>query len=401
VGKIYKESEGEIQEAIDICDYAVGLSRKMSGEVLNSERPSHLLLHKYNPMDKHVGIVTAFNFPAAVFFWNTALSLVCGNTQIWKPAPTVPNISTACQLIVSEALTECGFDAGIATIFDSADNDVNEALVRDHRIGLLSFTGSTEVGLHLNKLVASRMDRTIMELGGNNAMIVDKDCDLDLAVSAAFFSAIGTNGQRCTSLRRLYLQEDIHHKFLDKLIDRYETIKYGDPMEEGVMVSRLHTQKQVYAFMNEIKAQKPNIIYGGNLMGENITQPSIVSRDHDASFEKTSKEIFAPILNVKTFKTFEEAVQLNNSAQHGLSSSLFTNNMQKVFEWIGEKGSDCGIVNVNTGPSGAEIGGAFGGNKLSGIGIESGGDAWKQYCKLSTCSINYSNHLPLSQGIEF
>ncbi|KAE9008919.1 Aldehyde dehydrogenase family 7 member [Phytophthora rubi] len=404
MGKIYVEGVGEVQEAIDICDFAVGLSRTLNGSVIPSERPGHFMMERYNPLKGHVGIVTAFNFPCAVLFWNAALSLVCGNTQIWKPSESLSLTSVACTKIIADVLERNGHPGAIASLICGSGAEVGEAMLHDKSMELISFTGSTKVGRHVNEVVSSRFGKTILELGGNNAMIVDKDADLEMALRATLFSAVGTAGQRCTSLRRLFLHEDIHDEFLHRLVSAYQNVKIGDPLEDGILCGPLHNTQAVKKYLDgidSIKEQGGKILTGGNkIEGEgHFVEPTIVSIAHDA--EIVQKEIFAPILYALKFKTLEEAIEKNNAVPQGLSSSLFTKNQAAIFKWTGPLGSDCGIVNINIGPSGAEIGGAFGGEKETGGGRESGSDAWKQYMRRSTCTINYSKELPLAQGIDF
>ncbi|RMX67857.1 hypothetical protein DD238_000313 [Peronospora effusa] len=404
MGKIYVEGVGEVQEAIDICDFAVGLSRTLNGSVIPSERPGHFMMERYNPLKGHVGIITAFNFPCAVLFWNAALSLVCGNTQIWKPSESLSLTSVACTKIIADVLERNGHSGAIASLICGNGAEVGEALLHDRSMELISFTGSTEVGRHVNKVVSSRFGKTILELGGNNAMIVDKDADLEMALRATLFSAVGTAGQRCTSLRRLFLHEDIHDEFLPRLVSAYQNIKIGDPLVDGILCGPLHNTQAVEKYLDgidSIKKQGGKILTGGKkIKGDgNFVEPTIVSIADDA--EIVQKEIFAPILYALKFKTLDEAIEKNNAVPQGLSSSLFTKNQSAIFKWTGPLGSDCGIVNINIGPSGAEIGGAFGGEKETGGGRESGSDAWKQYMRRSTCTINYSKELPLAQGIDF
>ncbi|KAG2533097.1 hypothetical protein JM16_000193 [Phytophthora kernoviae] len=404
MGKIYVEGVGEVQEAIDICDFAVGLSRTLNGSVIPSERPGHFMMERYNPLKGHVGIVTAFNFPCAVLFWNAALSLVCGNTQVWKPSESLSLTSVACTKIIADVLERNGHPGAIASLLCGNGKEVGEAMIHDKRMELISFTGSTKVGRHVNEVVSSRFGKTILELGGNNAMIVDKDADLEMALRATLFSAVGTAGQRCTSLRRLFLHEDIHDEFLKRLVSAYQNVKIGDPLDDGILCGPLHNTQAVKNYLDgidTIKKQGGKILVGGNkIKGDgHFVEPTIASIAHDADIVQT--EIFAPILYAMKFKTLDEAIEKNNSVPQGLSSSLFTKNQSAIFKWTGALGSDCGIVNINIGPSGAEIGGAFGGEKETGGGRESGSDAWRQYMRRSTCTINYSKELPLAQGIDF
>ncbi|DBA03396.1 TPA: hypothetical protein N0F65_002804 [Lagenidium giganteum] len=404
MGKIYQEGLGEVQEAIDICDFAVGLSRTLNGSIIPSERPGHFMMERYNPLKGHVGIITAFNFPCAVLFWNAALSLVCGNTHVWKPHESLSLVSVACNKIIADVLERNGYPGAISSLVCGSGKEVGEALIHDKKVELVSFTGSTKVGRHVNEVVASRFGKSILELGGNNAMIVDEDADLEMALRATLFSAVGTAGQRCTSLRRLFLHENIHDDFLKRLISAYMNVKIGKPLDEGTLCGPLHNKAAVKNYLDgieTIKQQGGKILIGGKKVEGpgNFVEPTIVSISKDAPI--LQKEIFAPIMYVLKFSDLDEAIKLNNDVPQGLSSSLFTKNQSAIFKWTGPLGSDCGIVNVNIGPSGAEIGGAFGGEKETGGGRESGSDAWKQYMRRSTCTINYSDHLPLAQGIDF
>lgn len=405
MGKIRVEGVGEIQEGVDICDYATGLSRMLNGSVIPSERPGHFMMERWSPLKGHFACISAFNFPAAVFFWNAAISLVCGNTQVWKGANSTPLTTIACAKVIEEVLARNGFPTAISSVITGPGSTVGERIVQDKRIDLVSFTGSTSVGRHLNEVIAKRFGRSIMELGGNNALIVHKDAELDLALRAAVFAAVGTCGQRCTSLRRLILHESIYDQFVEKLMKAYDTIKIGDPLEDGVLCGPLHSQASVKDFTDAIERIKKiptaKILRGGKVLNRpgNFVEPTIVSVRHDE--EIVQEELFAPVLYVMKYKTIDEAIAINNEVPQGLSSSIFTKQQDILFKWTGPLGSDCGIVNVNIGTSGAEIGGAFGGEKETGSGRESGSDSWKQYCRRHTCTINYSKELPLAQGINF
>ncbi|CCI45303.1 unnamed protein product [Albugo candida] len=404
MGKIMVEALGEVQEAIDICDFAVGLSRMLNGSIIPSERPGHFMMEQYNPLKGHVGIITAFNFPCAVLFWNAAISLVCGNTHIWKPSESLSLTSIACNKIITRVLERNGFPGAISSLICGEGLTIGEALIQDQRVELVSFTGSTQVGRHVNQVLATRFGKSILELGGNNAMIIDKDADLEMALRATLFSAVGTAGQRCTSLRRLYLHSDIYQPFLKRLVSAYKKVRIGNPLEDGVLCGPLHNKEAVQKYLEgvqAIKKQGGEVLVGAKKVkgGGNFVEPTIVAIPHDAPI--VQQEIFAPILYVMSFQSLEEAIQKNNAVPQGLSSSLFTANQAAIFKWTGPGGSDCGIVNVNIGPSGAEIGGAFGGEKDTGGGRESGSDVWKQYMRRSTCTINHSDDLPLAQGIDF
>lgn len=405
MGKIASEGLGEVQEAIDICDFATGLSRSLNGTVIPSERPGHFMMERYNPLKGHVAIISAFNFPCAVFFWNAALSLVCGNTQLWKGADSTSLVTIACTRIVGDVLAKNGYDPAIASMIAGPGDVVGDAIVRDPRFELVSFTGSTKVGRHVGEVVSARFGKKILELGGNNAMLVLDDADQKLAVRAALFGAVGTAGQRCTSLRRLLVQKGVYDEIVGKLVNAYKSVQIGDPLQPGTLCGPLHNPAAVKMFLDGVKRaqeQGGKVLVGGQALPDmpgNFVQPTIIEIDPSAPIVK--EEIFAPILYVMRINDLAEGIQLNNSVPQGLSSSLFTTNQAAIFEWTGANGSDCGIVNVNIGTSGAEIGGAFGGEKETGGGRESGSDAWKQYMRRSTCTINYSKDLPLAQGINF
>jgi len=405
MGKILAEGLGEVQEFIDICDYAVGLSRTLNGSVIPSERPQHTMLEVWNPLGL-IGIITAFNFPLAVFGWNAAISLVCGNVQIWKGASTTSLVTIATTKLVARVLERNGYSGAISSMVIGGGGTIGEKIIQDKRLELISFTGSTEIGRRISAVVHSRFGRTILELGGNNAIIVEPDANLDLALRATLFAAVGTAGQRCTTCRRLFLHESIYDSFLQRLIHAYKQVKIGDPLEEGTLCGPLHTKTVVKEeFLDGLEKVKKDggiILEGGKVVDGlpgYFVHPTIVAINHDASIVRT--ELFVPILYVMKFKTLDEAIEWNNEVPQGLTSSLFTSNNSAVFKWIGPSGSDCGIVNVNLGTSGAEIGGAFGGEKETGGGRESGSDSWKQYMRRQTCTINYGKGLPLAQGINF
>lgn len=407
MGKIVTEGLGEVQEAIDICDFAVGLSRSLNGAVIPSERPGHVMLERYHPLQGHVGIITAFNFPVAVYFWNLAISLVCGNTHLWKPHESLSMTSVAVTRLVSQVIEENGYPGAIASMICGKGELIGEKLVNDPGVELVSFTGSTKVGREVSATLANRFGKSILELGGNNAMVVDASADINMAVRAALFSAVGTAGQRCTTLRRLYIHQDVYHIFLDKLLAGYKSVKIGSPLDPSTLCGPLHNQQAVKLFESTVKlAKKANgkILFGGDVRYDlpgNFVTPTIIEMNECFSDELIEEERFIPVLYVKLIKSFQEGLQHNNSVTQGLSSSLFTKDTGHMFEWLGETGSDCGIVNVNIGTSGAEIGGAFGGEKATGGGRESGSDSWKQYMRRSTCTINHSDNLPLAQGVHF
>jgi len=405
MGKITAEGLGEVQEAIDICDYAVGLSRCLNGAIIPSERPGHFMMERWNPLQGHVAIITAFNFPCAVFFWNAALSLVCGNTQLWKGSDSTSLVTIACQRIVAEVMEKNGYDAGISTMIQGPGATIGEGIITDPRFEMVSFTGSTKVGKRVSEVVSSRFGKKILELGGNNAMVVLEDADLALALRAALFSAVGTCGQRCTTLRRLMVQEGVYDELISKLVAAYKNVQIGDPLQAGVLCGPLHNKAAVKMYEDGIRRaqeQGGKVLVGGKVLSDrpgNFVEPTIIEISPDAAIVR--EEIFVPILYVMRVKDLAEGIKYNNSVPQGLSSSLFTKNQAAIFEWTGPNGSDCGIVNVNIGSSGAEIGGAFGGEKETGGGRESGSDAWKAYMRRSTCTINYSKELPLAQGINF
>ena len=401
MGKIKSEGLGEVQEYIDICDFATGLSRTLEGKVLPSERPGHFMMEMWNPLGL-VGCITAFNFPVAVAGWNAALALICGDLMVWKPAPTTNLCAIAVQKIINEVFDKFGFKS-IHTLC-AGGVDVGSTMVNDKRLPLISFTGSTAVGRNIGVDVAKRFGRSILELGGNNAAIIMDDADLDLALKACVFACVGTAGQRCTTMRRIFLHESVYDKFIEKMVAAYKTIKSGNPLEEGVILGPLHTKAAVQMYQDglaTIQKQGGKVLHGGKVIpGDgNYVEPTIVEIKHDAEIVK--HEIFAPITYVMKFKSIEEAIQYNNEVPQGLTSTIFTKNLQNYFNWVGPAGSDCGIVNCNIGTSGAEIGGAFGGDKETGGGRESGSDSWKQYMRRSTCTVNYSNYLALAQGVQF
>jgi len=405
MGKILAEGVGEVQEYIDICDYAVGLSRMFEGKVLPSERVGHVLLEQWNPLGI-VGVISAFNFPCAVFGWNHAISLICGNVTLWKGAPTTPLTSIATTKIIDRVLKRNSLPGGLSTMI-CGGKPIGQMISEDKRIPLVSFTGSTNVGREVALKVQQRFGKSILELGGNNAIILLDDADLSLAIPAIFFAAVGTAGQRCTTARRLIVQEGIYDEVLQRLLKAYEQIEHrmGNPLDENVLLGPLHSKDSVQIFENilqQIRSDGGQIRCGGQILSGkgNFVRPTIVT-DLKRDSPLVHRETFAPILYLLKCKNFEEAVQINNEVDQGLSSSLFTQNPSFIFQWIGSQGSDCGIVNVNIPTSGAEIGGAFGGEKHTGGGRESGSDSWKQYMRRSTCTINYSKSLPLAQGIKF
>ncbi|RZC32521.1 alpha-aminoadipic semialdehyde dehydrogenase [Asbolus verrucosus] len=405
MGKILPEGVGEVQEYVDICDYAVGLSRTLAGAIYPSERPGHVLMEKWNPLGV-VGVISAFNFPIAVYGWNSAIAMVCGDTVLWKGAETTPLVSIATAKIVAGVLEKNNLPGAIATLC-CGGADVGKAMAADERIKLLSFTGSSEVGCKIGVEVQKRFGKHLLELGGNNALIVAEDADLDMVVQATLFACVGTAGQRCTTTRRLILHKSVYDRVLDRLKKAYQQVlgRIGDALDEKTLIGPLHSQQSLQKFEDtvaEVVRQGGTVELGGKkIEGDGyFVQPTIVTGlKHDSSL--VHSECFAPIVYVLKAESVDEAIVWNNEVPQGLSSSLFTQNIENIFRWIGPKGSDCGIVNVNIPTSGAEIGGAFGGEKHTGGGRESGSDAWKQYMRRSTITINHSKELPLAQGIKF
>ncbi|KAK2723469.1 alpha-aminoadipic semialdehyde dehydrogenase-like [Artemia franciscana] len=405
MGKILPEGIGEVQEYVDICDYAVGLSRMLEGKVLPSERPGHVLLEQWNPLGV-VGVISAFNFPVAVYGWNNAIALVCGNTLLWKGAPSTPLCSIATTKIVAQVLERNGLPGAICSLVTGGAN-IGEAMANDKRLPLLSFTGSTQVGKKVGVAVQERFGKHLLELGGNNAIIVAEDADIDVVIRASLFACVGTAGQRCTTTRRLIVHEKVYDEVLSKLVKAYSQVidRIGDPLEETTLIGPLHSKLSFEGYLKAIedaKAAGGKVEFGGKIIERPgfYVEPTIISGlPHDAPV--VHRETFAPIVYVLKASSVEESISWNNEVDQGLSSSIFTQNLGNVFKWIGPKGSDCGIVNVNIPTSGAEIGGAFGGEKHTGGGRESGSDAWKQYMRRSTCTINYTRELPLAQGIKF
>jgi aldehyde dehydrogenase family 7 protein A1 len=407
VGKIASEGLGEVQEVIDMCDFACGQSRMIPGHIFPSERQDHTMLEMWNPLGI-VGVISAFNFPFAVFGWNLCNAMICGNVTLWKGSESTALITVAFMKIVEKVLKNNNLPASIVTCVIGEGKTVGEAMINDSRVPLVSFTGSTAVGRRVSRQVAERFGKSILELGGNNAIAVMEDADPEMAIKACLFSAVGTCGQRCTSLRRLMIHEKLYDDIVSKLVKTYPSIPIGDPLDSKTLCGPLHSKNSVKIYTDglaEIQKQGGKILYGGKTLddqfpGGNYVLPTIVEIDQRTA-PIVKHELFCPILYVIKIKSFEEAIELNNDVPQGLSSSLFSNNMRNVFKWIGPSGSDCGLVNVNIGTSGAEIGGAFGGEKETGGGRESGSDSWKQYMRRATCTINFGTTLPLSQGVKF
>jgi aldehyde dehydrogenase (NAD+) len=402
-GKIPSEALGEVQEVIDICDFAVGLSRQLDGRTMPSERPSHRLMETWHPLGV-VAVISAFNFPAAVWSWNTAVALVCGDTIVWKPSSLTPLISIAAQKIFHSVTA--GTEAeGVFGLVIGRGGAVGETLLADERVPLIQATGSCALGERVSAAVGKRSARAILELGGNNAVVVLNDANLDLAVRAVVFGAVGTAGQRCTSTRRLILQRPIAERFLERLIGAYKTVRIGDPLDGKTLMGPLVSSDAVKDYtegLAEMQRQGGRLLYGGKVLSERggyFVEPAIMRSN--AGMAICREEVFAPILHVFEVDTLEEAIELNNSVPQGLSSGLFTTDLTSAERWLSATGSDCGIANVNAGTSGAEIGGAFGGEKATGGGRQAGSDAWKGYMRRQTNTINYGGELPLAQGVSF
>jgi aldehyde dehydrogenase (NAD+) len=403
MGKIQAEGHGEIQEMIDICDFAVGLSRQLYGLTMPSERPSHRMYEQWHPLGP-IGVITAFNFPAAVWSWNAAIAAVCGDSTIWKPSSYVPLTAIAIQHLANKIVADYGL-TGVFNLVIGSGSEVGELLLNDSRVELISFTGSTKIGRHVSETVARRFGRTILELGGNNAIVVAEDADLDLATRAIVFGAVGTSGQRCTSTRRIIVHEDKAQELEQRLVKAYEQVRLGDPLEEGTLMGPLVAGvavEEMFDALEQVKEEGGEIVSGGKArpdLGPNFVEPTIVRMPEQT--EIVRQETFAPILYLLEYDTMDKAMEIHNDVPQGLSSAIFTDSMRTVETFLSSRGSDCGIANVNIGTSGAEIGGAFGGEKETGGGRESGSDSWKAYMRRQTNTINWSKELPLAQGIEF
>ncbi len=406
MGKSKPEGDGEVQEMIDIGEFAVGLSRQLYGLTMHSERPGHRMYEQWHPLGI-VGIISAFNFPVAVWAWNAFVAAVCGDISIWKPSGKTPLSAIASMKICNQALRKGGFP-DIFFLFNDTDNSLAQRLVDDKRVALVSFTGSTRVGREVGERVARRMGRSLLELGGNNAIIVDPSADLKLAIPAIVFGAVGTAGQRCTTTRRLFVHESIYEDVLGKLVTAYAQVekKIGDPTDPANLMGPLNSQSAVDAYLDAIaraKAAGGKVESGGAALTDRkgffVSPTLITGLTNDAEVVQT--ETFAPILYVMKYSSLDEAIEMQNAVPQGLSSAIFASNLQAAEAFLSAAGSDCGIANVNIGTSGAEIGGAFGGEKETGGGRESGSDAWKAYMRRQTNTINYSDALPLAQGIKF
>jgi len=406
MGKSLQEGLGEVQEMIDICDFAVGLSRQLYGLTMHSERPSHRMYEQWHPMGI-VGIISAFNFPVAVWSWNAALAWVCGNVTVWKPSEKTPLCGNAIQKIVEKVFTYNDVPEGVNNLIQGG-REVGEWMSRDTNIPLVSATGSTRMGKELNKEVAGRLGKTILELGGNNAIIITEHADLDMSLIGAVFGAVGTAGQRCTSTRRLIIHEKIYDQFVEKIVKAYQQIKIGNPLDSNNHMGPLIDKDAVKMYLNSIEACKKEgghfVVEGGVLEGDQYASGCYVKpciAEAKPQYQIVQHETFAPILYLLKYNTIEEAIAIQNNVPQGLSSAIMTLNMRESELFLSAKGSDCGIANVNIGTSGAEIGGAFGGEKETGGGRESGSDAWKAYMRRQTNTINWSTQLPLAQGIKF
>ena len=403
MGKIQAEGHGEVQEMIDICDFAVGLSRQLYGLTMHSERPEHRMFEQWHPLGV-VGVITAFNFPMAVWAWNAALAAVCGDPTLWKPSTHTPLAGIAIQHLANQVMADHGVN-GVFSLVVGGGRDIGNMMLEDKRLPLISFTGSTRVGRTVAEKVSSRFGRTILELGGNNAIIVTDGVDMDMATRAILFGAVGTSGQRCTSTRRIIAHKDVSETLTTRLIHAYEQIPIGDPLAEGTLMGPLVNGSAVegmFAALERAKAEGGEILYGGEMLpelGPNFVKPTIVKMP--AQTEIVKEETFAPILYLMDYENMEQALEIHNGVPQGLSSAIFTDSLRKAEKFLSVGGSDCGIANVNIGTSGAEIGGAFGGEKETGGGRESGSDAWRQYMRRQTNTINWSSELPLAQGLEF
>ena len=402
MGKIKQEGDGEVQEMIDIADFAVGQSRMLYGKTMHSERKDHRMYEQWHPFGP-VGVISAFNFPVAVWSWNAFISAICGNTTIWKPSSSTPLCAIAVQNICNDIMERNGY-TGIFSLLIGRGSTVGEKLINDERVPLVSFTGSTYMGRHVSETVAKRFGQSILELGGNNCIIVDETADMDMVVPAIAFGAVGTAGQRCTSTRRVIVHDSQYEELILHLVNAYKQVIIGDPLEKETLMGPLINEKAVNEFENAIgKAEESggDILYGGTKIEGpgNYVNPTIIKAEN--KWEIVQKETFAPVLYIMTYSDLNDAMNMHNGVPQGLSSAMFTLNIRNAEKFLSSVGSDCGIANINIGTSGAEIGGAFGGEKETGGGRESGSDSWKQYMRRQTNTINWSTELPLAQGIKF
>ena len=402
MGKIKEEGNGEVQEMIDIADFAVGQSRMLYGNTMHSERPNHRMYEQWHPLGP-VGVISAFNFPVAVWAWNAFIAAITGDTVIWKPSSSTPLTAVAVQHICNEVLVQNGYK-GIFNLIIGKGSTIGDKMLSDKRLPLISFTGSTLMGRHVAEVVSKRFGKTILELGGNNAILVDKTADLELAIPAIVFGAVGTAGQRCTSTRRVIVHESISEILTDRLLNAYSQVNIGNPLEKGTLMGPLVNQGAVDSYLNaleKVKSSGGEILCGGKIIDGDgyFVEPTIAKvKNH---WDIVQDETFAPILYIMEYEHLTQAIDMHNDVPQGLSSSMFTTNVQNAELFLSSVGSDCGIANINIGTSGAEIGGAFGGEKETGGGRESGSDSWKQYMRRQTNTINWSNDLPLAQGIKF
>jgi aldehyde dehydrogenase (NAD+) len=400
MGKIRAEGQGEVQEMIDVADFAVGLSRQLYGLTMHSERPGHRMYEQWHPLGV-VGVISAFNFPVAVWAWNAMIAAVCGDCTLWKPSSDTPLTAVAVQKITNRVLDRHGLK-GIFNLVIGRGDPVGEAMLNDARVPLISFTGSTQVGRRVAQTVSHRMGRTILELGGNNGIVVMDDANFDLALRAVLFGAVGTAGQRCTTTRRLFLQKGIASRLTDALVAAYKQVAIGNPLDPHTLMGPLVNPRAVEDMMEgleTVRQQGGEVIYGGGRLGGCFVEPALVKAQPDMPILR--EEIFAPILYLVEFDALDQAIQWHNDVPQGLSSAMFTTNLISAERFLSHAGSDCGIANINIGTSGAEIGGAFGGEKDTGGGRESGSDSWKAYMRRQTNTVNWSSQLPLAQGIEF
>jgi aldehyde dehydrogenase (NAD+) len=402
MGKILSEGLGEVQEMIDMCDFAVGLSRQLYGLTIASERPRHRMYEQWHPIGP-VGVITAFNFPVAVWAWNAALAAVCGDTVIWKPSSETPLTALAVQHICNRVMAKFGCD-GVFNLVIGSGREVGQRLVDDKRVPLISFTGSCVQGRKVSEAVAGRFGHSILELGGNNGIVVMDDANLDLALRGILFAAVGTAGQRCTTLRRLIVQKGAYEKLVGRLVKGYKSVPIGDPLQPSTLMGPLVNEgavQDMMAALEKVREQGGEILTGGKRISGpgNFVEPTVVKAHQGLAIAED--ETFAPILYVYEIETLDEALAIHNAVPQGLSSAIFTTNLLSAERFLSHEGSDCGIANVNIGTSGAEIGGAFGGEKETGGGREAGSDAWKAYMRRQTCTINWSPDLPLAQGVKF
>ena len=402
MGKIKAEGDGEVQEMIDIADFAVGQSRMLYGKTMHSERKNHRMYEQWHPLGI-TGVISAFNFPVAVWSWNAFIAAICGNTTIWKPSSSTALCAIAVQNICNEVLALKDVP-NIFSLVIGSGSTIGETMINDKNVPLISFTGSTKMGRHVSQVVGERFGKSILELGGNNCIIVDESADMDLVVPAIVFGAVGTAGQRCTSTRRVIIHYSIYEDLKKRLISAYKQVNIGDPLEKDTLMGPLVNKNAVNDFSNAIKRAIENggeILYGGTAIDGpgNFVTPTIVSAEND--WDIVQEETFAPVLYLMKYNSFDDAIFMHNDVPQGLSSAMFTTNVKNAEEFLSSTGSDCGIANINIGTSGAEIGGAFGGEKETGGGRESGSDSWKQYMRRQTNTINWSNELPLAQGIKF